>query len=193
MPPKAKQRGTVMDTKVAAKTENSTEEALQSTQESLDQVRDILFGSQLRDQDRRFHQIDEKVTAELGTFRDEIRKSVATLESFFKTELHALASRITVESSQRNDGVASLKNELAATSTALDKHLTQIDAQHAEAESDLRGLVADQSAAIREDLKATHAELSALVEKLAADLRGSKTDRATLANLFTEMAGRLQA
>src|SRR5437764_412836 len=79
----------------------SAEEAVQATQESLDQVRDILFGNQMRDHDRRFTEIDEKLAAELADFRKETKKSLDSFEQFVKSEFTALTQRLTSEASQR--------------------------------------------------------------------------------------------
>jgi hypothetical protein len=179
------------------------EEAVHATQESLDKVRDILFGSQMREQDRRFTGLEEKFGAEFTAFQDETRKSLASLESFVKTELAALAGRLTTEANQREEAVGTLSEELKNTARGvadecrgvgqrIEKRVGEFDQQHAAAEADIRKQLLDTSNAAREELKATHAELHALVEKLVTDLRSAKTDRATLAGLFNEMAGRLQ-
>ncbi len=54
-----------------------SEKALQATQDSLDQVRDILVGSQLRQQDRRFAQLEEKVAAQIATFAQQQKQESA--------------------------------------------------------------------------------------------------------------------
>jgi hypothetical protein len=194
---KHKNKGRVMDhttTSVSSPTtaEHSAEEAVQATQESLDQVRDILFGTQMRDQDRRFLTIEEKIAADFAAFRDETRQSLAQLETFIKNELATLGSHLAAETRQRHDATGTLKNELTTTAQTLEKQLGEINTQHAAAAADIRRHALEQTAAARNELKTTQTELTTFVEKLAADLRHAKTDRTTLAGLFTDMAARLQ-
>jgi hypothetical protein len=168
------------------------EEAVQQTQESLDKVRDILFGAQLRDTDRRFSGLEDRFGQEFASFRDEIRKQLTSLENFVTAELSALAGRLTTETNQRNESNNNIANELRNTTQRLEGRIHEFDQQHAGAEADVRKQLTNQSNAAREELKAVHAELHALVEKLVTDLRSAKTDRTALAGLFNEMAGRLQ-
>ena len=168
------------------------EEAVQATQESLDKVRDILFGNQLRDQDRRFGSLEGKFSQEFTAFRDDVRKQLASLEQFVTSELSALAARITTESTQRNDSNNHFGNELRNTAQRLEGRVNEFAQQHSNAEAEIRKSVLDHSTSSREELKAVHAELHALVEKVVTDLKGAKTDRTALAGLFNEMAGRLQ-
>jgi uncharacterized phage infection (PIP) family protein YhgE len=168
------------------------EEAVQATQESLDKVRDILFGAQLRDTDRRFSGLEDRFGQEFASFRDEIRKQLTSLENFVTSELSALAGRLTTETNQRNESNNNIANELRNTTQRLEGRIHEFDQQHAGAEADVRKQLAAQSDSAREELKAVHAELHALVEKLVTDLKSAKTDRTALAGLFNEMAGRLQ-
>jgi hypothetical protein len=172
--------------------ENTADDAVQATQESLDQVRSILFGTQLRDQDKRFLTLEERFSAEFAAFRDETRKSIAALEGFMMSEFTALAARLTTESTQRAQALSHLTEESHATAQRIEKRVGECDAQHAAAEGDIRKQFHEQANGAREELKSVKAELHALVEKLVTDLRSAKTDRAALAGLFNEMAGRLQ-
>jgi len=78
-----------------------SEQALEATQESLDKVRDILFGTQLRQQDVRFSQLEEKINAQFSAFRDETRKQLETLQSFVKGEISTATGALATESQQR--------------------------------------------------------------------------------------------
>ncbi|MGN6368930.1 MAG: hypothetical protein ACTHN5_11780 [Phycisphaerae bacterium] len=170
----------------------AVEQAVEATQESLDKVRDILFGSQMRDQDRRFGSLEEKFSQEFTAFREDVRKQLSSLEQFVTAELSALTARITTESNQRNEANNNISNELRSTSQRLEGRVNEFSQQHAHAESEIRKSLQEQSNTAREELKAVHAELYALVEKVVTELKGAKTDRAALAGLFNEMAGRLQ-
>jgi hypothetical protein len=65
--------------------DTGTENALAATQESLDKVRDILFGEQARDQERRYHDLESKFTGELEILRQESQRRLASIETLAKT------------------------------------------------------------------------------------------------------------
>lgn len=104
---------------------NESEQALQATQESLDKVRDILFGSQLRQQDCRFTQLEEKVNNQLVAFREETRKSLASLTDFVKAEISAATSTLAAESTQRHESFNRLQEELRNADRGLSERLDQ--------------------------------------------------------------------
>src|SRR5579862_7083222 len=69
--------------------------------ENLDKVRDILFGSQMRDADRRFGKIEERFSKETGDLRDDTRKRLESLEAFARKEIQSVLERIKNEQAQR--------------------------------------------------------------------------------------------
>src|SRR5262245_38596065 len=61
---------------------------------NLDRVRDILFGAHMRDYDRRFARLEERLVKETTTLNDEVRRRLTVLEEFVKREAESLAERI---------------------------------------------------------------------------------------------------
>ena len=53
---------------------------------NIDKVRDILFGGQMRDYDRRFQKLEERLLQETSELKDDVRKRLAALEQFMKQE-----------------------------------------------------------------------------------------------------------
>ena len=60
------------------------------------------------------------------------------------------------------------------------------------AQGDLRARILDQSKALLNEIQKSHSEMESTLEREAETLRNDKTDRATLADLLTEMALRLK-
>jgi uncharacterized phage infection (PIP) family protein YhgE len=104
---------------------NESEQALQATQESLDKVRDILFGTQLRQQDCRFSQLEEKVNSQWAVFREETKKSLEALTDFVKSEINAATSALAAESAQRHETFNRLQDELRNADRGLSDRLDQ--------------------------------------------------------------------
>src|SRR4051794_27921222 len=93
----------IMEQVQAVNTTHSTEQAVAATQESLDQVRDILFGAQLRQQDHRWQAFEEKLAKDLAAHSEESRKRLDSLEAFVKREIGSVVELLKTESTQRAD------------------------------------------------------------------------------------------
>jgi hypothetical protein len=192
MSSKQRQKGrSAMESTPTVESAHGSEQALDATQESLDKVRDILFGAQLRQQDHRSQAFEQKLARDLAEFAEESRKRLESLESFVKREIASVLELLKAESGQRADGQQTLAQQIKETAAAIDKRIAGVDEQHGNAERELRGELLGQSKTLRDELSALGQSLGTMVEKTAADLRHGKTDRAALAGLFSEMAQRL--
>jgi len=57
--------------KKAATPAKTTESSDTNELDNVDKIRDILFGNQMRDFDRKFHQLEERISSELDSLRKE--------------------------------------------------------------------------------------------------------------------------
>jgi hypothetical protein len=162
-----------------------------ATGENLDKVRDILFGSQMRDQDKRFARLEEKLAKEITDVRDESRRRLDTLEAFIKKELQTVLERIKQEKADRTESVGEVARELKEASKAIEKRIVQSDEKHAAAESEIREELLDQSKSLRDELLRAQQEIQVAMDKATKALAHEKADRSALANLFNELAVRL--
>jgi hypothetical protein len=80
--------------------------------ESIDQVRDLLFGAQLRSVDARIQSLEERMRAEAAAIRAEMRESVSTLDARISSELSRLTSQLQSDKMDRSALAAGL-TELA--------------------------------------------------------------------------------
>ena len=158
---------------------------------SLDKVRDILFGAQVRDADRRFARLEERLTKEAVDLKDDVRKRLGVLEQFVKHEIESLADRLKGENEARTDAVKDLSRELRDASKASEKKFGQIDDQVARVQRELRQQLLDTHQKITDDIQRQAQEGMARLARESSELRAEKVDRATLAAMLTEMAMRL--
>lgn len=163
----------------------------QSGGNNLEKIRDILFGSQMREVETRFLRLEDRLTKLSSDFRDDLNKSLASLETFLKKEIEALNDRFLTESNERGGAVKTLSLELKALSDFSWQKLNQLDEQGSKSLRELRLQLLDQSKAFGEEIRQKHNELTAVVEQAVKDLHANKTDRASLAALFNEVATRL--
>jgi len=166
--------------------------------ENLDKVRDILFGAQLRDSEKRFARIEERLAKDVTELREETRKRLDTLEGFIKKEIQSLLDRVKAEQGQRTDSVKDLGQQLKdvgqqikETTKGIEKRIGEVEDQTAESDRALREQILEQSKTLRDEIVQGSQEASASIQQAAGELREEKADRSVLANLFTEMAMRL--
>ena len=158
---------------------------------SVDKIREILFGIQMRDYEKRFVRLEERLLKEAGDLRDETKQRFDSLELYIKRELEALAERLVAEQNARTDSLEQLSKGVKDTFRAVDKKTAQMDEQTAKGQSELRQQLLDQSKTLSDDVRQKHSEILAALEREATELRNDKTDRSALAALFTEVAMRL--
>ena len=158
---------------------------------NIDKIREILFGVQMRDYEKRFSRLEERLLKESSDLRDDTRKRFDALEAFVRAEFEALSERLAAEQRNRDESVQNLSRELQETGKRLDGKLSQFDEQTSRAQAALRQQILDQSKNLSDEIRQKADELSALLDRQVADLGNAKTDRAALSALFSEVALRL--
>lgn len=158
---------------------------------NIDKIRDILFGVQMRDYEKRFARLEERLIKESTDLRDETRKRFDALELYIKQEFESLTDHLTAEQNARGEAVEALSQGIKDTTRAFEKKASQMDEQSAKSQRELRQQILDQSKSLNDDIRQKYEELTAALQREAADLRTDKTDRSALAALFTEVAMRL--
>jgi Skp family chaperone for outer membrane proteins len=158
---------------------------------NIDKVREILFGVQLRDSDRKLSRMEERFAKEFSEMRDETRKRLDALEDFIKHEVKSLTERLTSEQNSRVDSVKELSGELKDLSHNFDRKVTQMNEQAAKNESELRQQILTQSKNLSDEIQKRHNEMVGSLDRDASELREDKADRVALAQMFSDMALRL--
>lgn len=158
---------------------------------NIEKVRDILFGSQMRDTDRRFSRLEDRLQQDTADLKEEVRKRLSALEQFVKQETESLADRIKSEHEERTDATKELSREAREAAKAFEKKTGQLDDQIGRAQRELRQQILELHQRLTDDLRQKVDEVIGRLNQEAAELRHDKADRATIAALLTEMAMRL--
>jgi hypothetical protein len=177
---------------------------------NIDKVRDILFGTQMRDYEKRFLRMEERINKEISNLREETRKRSDSMESYTKGEVASLSDRLAVEQNERtesvkrevgllsdrlkteqNERIASIKdlsNEAKEADGILEKRLGQLDDQLNKISRELRQQLLDQFKELSEIIRLKYEDTMAALEKTALELRFDKADRTKLSELLMNMA-----
>lgn len=158
---------------------------------NVDKIRDILFGSQMRDYEARFARLEETLVKETQEIRETNRRRFDQLESYIKREFETMHARFKTERDERLDAGSQQSRELKELGENLGRRIRDLDDRGSSVERDLRSQMMDQAREITNELHSSHEAVVSLLDKRVHELREGKTDRAALASLFTEVALRL--
>lgn len=160
--------------------------------ESIGKIREILFGSQVRDYDRRLAGLEDRLLKELAAMQEETRRRFDAFEAYVKNEVDALTNRLSVAQQQREEMNDDWTRRLGETGRSLEKGISRLDDNSAQAHRDLRQQILEQSKSLSEEIRQKYTELAGALAREAQGLRSEKTDRSALASFFTEIASRLE-
>jgi hypothetical protein len=152
----------------------------ESPPESLDKVRDILFGGQMRAVESQLRGVEERLRQENEAIRADFSRQVESLDAFIRGEVQILNERLAAERTKRGEELKSLGAEIREAIRALEK-------RHVNLEESTN--LAD--ATFRDQLLLMGEQLTAELSRSHQALDSAKTDRTALAGLLTDMAARL--
>jgi hypothetical protein len=158
---------------------------------SLDKVRDILFGVQMREIDRRFARLEERLLKETNDLKDDVKRRLEALENYARQESEALADQIRSEQTARTEADRTLSREVSETGKASERRSATLDEQLSKSQRETRQQMLEQYQRLSDEIRTKVDDVLAALAREAQELRTDKTDRAMLASLLTEMALRL--
>jgi hypothetical protein len=112
---------------------------------NIDKIRDIIFGNQMRDYEKRFVRLEERLLKDSIELREEVKRRLAQLESHGIKELETLADRLKNEQAERAGAHQELTREVRELGKASDKKIAQLDEQAINGARDLRQQLLDQA------------------------------------------------
>ncbi len=158
---------------------------------NLDKIRDILFGAQVRDHERRFTRLETQLLAEAAQLRNDLKQRFTELEQYIRDEVEGLTARLQSEQQNRTASIGQIATDLENLAETLRASAASLQDRGEKAESEIRQALQTEASALKESFTQRHAELSATVETAVERLSAQKTDRASLAALFQELSQRL--
>ena len=159
---------------------------------NVDKIRDILFGSQMRDYDKKFARLEERLLKESADLREDLKRRFESLESFMKSEVVMLNDAQKAEKNARDEALRNLDGKLGETAKAFDRRAAQTDEQAGKAQRDLRQLILDETKRLAEEIAQKHSSVAADLGRESQELRGMMTDKHALSDLFAELSLRLK-
>jgi hypothetical protein len=154
----------------------------------VDKMRELLFGNQMQDYDKRFGILEDRFQQRLRDLEAESSRSLASLEATMKKQLESVAGQFREEKELRAEGDKELERSQREHSQALEKRLAQVSEQLARQEREFTDRLGHEVQGLREDMRRRQEDARATTERMFAELSNVKTDRNLLAGLFVEIA-----
>lgn len=159
--------------------------------ESIDQVRDLLFGGQMRMVDARIQSLDERLAHETTAMRADFERQITEVDSAIKKELARHSERLVAERTKTVDDLKALSAEMRDSLRSLEKRHTTLEEAAGLADAELRDHLLKQGATFSNDLARTSDRLSSELNRITTQLQADKLDSSALAAGLTELAGKL--
>jgi len=162
-----------------------------SPPESLDKVRDILFGGQMRAVESRLQGVEERIMREQATMRSDFTKQLADVDAHAKREAQTLTERLAAERTKRAEELKSLSSEIKEILRSLEKRHVKLEELTGLADAEIRDHIMQQSRATSAEIERLSQRVSADLNREVSSLRHDKTDVSALVSVFTDMASRI--
>jgi hypothetical protein len=163
----------------------------ESAPESLDKVRDILFGGQMRAVESRLQGLEERIMREQATLRSDFDKQLADLDASAKRDAQTLNERLAAERTKRAEDLKALSTELKEILRSLEKRHVKLEELSGLADAEIRDQILQQSRAIGNEIERLSQRVTADLNREVASLRNDKTDVSAIVSVFSDMATRL--
>ncbi len=158
---------------------------------AVEQIRDLLFGTHIRDYESRFARLEDTLAREVADIRDMVRRRMDAMESSFKRETDGLTVRLQAEENARRDLAKDSSRELKAATDALSNKITELENSTSKADAEIREKQAADSSKMHDDLRRIHDELTSLLNEQAGQLRRNKVDRMMLGSLLNDVVKKI--
>jgi DNA repair exonuclease SbcCD ATPase subunit len=154
----------------------------------VDKIRDLLFGNQMQDYDRRFAKLEERFLQRFKDIELETARNLGAFESNAKKHVDSLAGQLRDEKDQRADADKEIERVLREQNQALEKRIRSLSDQLSQLDRDMSDRHTREAQSLREEIKQKNADVRQTIETMFAELSSVKTDRTLLASLFVEVA-----
>ena len=163
----------------------------ESGPESLDKVRDILFGGQMRMVEARFLNLEERLLQEQRAMRADYARQQAELNAGIRSALEAVDQRLSAERAKRAEELQSLTGELRDALRSLERRHMNLEQAAGMADAELRDQLLHHSGAMTTEIARLSERLSGELDRSVRRLDSEKLDTSLLSSLLGEVSSRL--
>ncbi len=178
---------------IDAQTIQAAQEALENAPSTgdapgVDKIRELLFGNQMQDYDRRFAVLEQRFQQNMRDLEGESARGFQSMESSVKKQMESIASQVRQEQTLRAEADNELGRGLREQIQGLEKRISKVSDDLATLDREFSERLEHESQTLREEIKRRTEDTRATIERMFSELSNVKTDRNLLAGLFVEIA-----
>lgn len=180
-----------MPKKTSTGNKNSSDLAVDADA-NVDKIRDILFGGQMRDYEKRFAALEKRLADSIERTARDMDKRLDRLDSFTRREFEKLAEQLKAERKDRGADNKKSAAELSEYADQVEGWFAEVEDRLSEETKDIRQSLLEQSNDMTGQVRKVQDTLQQELNREAGELADQKLAREDLASLLTEMALRLK-
>lgn len=169
---------------------------------SMDQVRELLFGAQLKDMETRFQRQEARFQREISDAREALKNRLDSLENFMRSETASLMHRINTETSERDaalkveekeriEAFNNLTKSIAAAEEAFERRVAALSSTLDNTEQEIRKLMLTETGNMNNKIDEKYENALRVISETASQIRHDMVYRSSLSSMFTEMVVKL--
>lgn len=159
---------------------------------NIDQIRDILVGSQLRDYENRFAQIESELNLLHQDLEDRIEEVKSSLSSQLQASLEALDKRLKAFTMKMQEETTDLQQQNDRLGRRLQSTFEELDRAFEDKTSAIDGRLNESRDKLQEDIRTLRSQVFEELEGRINALRDNKLERESMAELLFELGMRLK-
>jgi uncharacterized membrane-anchored protein YhcB (DUF1043 family) len=180
---------------------------------SMEQVRELLFGNQLKEIDTNNKRENERLQREINDLKESVKTRFESLENFMQSESASLLSRLNTElkevlssfkdeqsnrqaelnaeRKERAEAATRMAQEFASGQEALERKLTGLSASLESVEKEIRKLMLTETGTLTDKMEERYQDALGVINETAEQIRNDMVYRSALSNMLTEVAVKL--
>jgi putative cell wall-binding protein len=159
---------------------------------NVDQIRDLIFGSQIKDFEAQFNQINDTIKIMEEKLNKAFSESHTKLQKETERALEVLEKKIDNLSSSTQKERTKLKELIDSTDENLHEQLLNQKDEFTTKLKIMKENVADENKKIAENMKVMQREIQVALEKGLAGLSNDKLSRDSMAQMLLDVAMKIQ-
>ncbi len=177
--------------KKASPGSNKDNDAVMDQDANVDKIRDILFGGQMRDYEKRFAALEKRLADSIDRTARDMEKRIERLDTFTRREFEKLGEQLKAERKERAAEGKKSSSELSEYADQVEGWFAEVEQRLSEETKDIRESLHEQATDLTVQLRKTQDALQEELSRETGELADQKVAREDLAALLTEVALRL--
>jgi uncharacterized protein YukE len=159
---------------------------------NIDQIRDIIFGPQLREYDNRF----EKIESDISLLQQEMRDRIDQVKTVVSTELRSafdsLEKKLRSISLSYQEEISDLRQQLDQVNKKFTNAVEALDQNLDSQSSSIRKELTESRTKLQEDVRTLRIQVFEELERRLSSMRDAKVSKDDVAEILFELGMRLK-